>query len=76
MHVVSQPDAIADQQRVNLWQVTMEVARHSQQEVPQVQQDVPTKNSRTSGNGYKQAIADAQTNMPSGTPRMTRRLRR
>jgi len=40
MHVVSQPDPIADQRLVNLWQVTIEVARQRQQAVAQVHQDV------------------------------------
>ena len=43
MHVVSQPDPIADQRQVNLWQVTMEVARQRQQEVAQTHQDVPNE---------------------------------
>lgn len=41
MHVVSEPDPIADQRQVNLWQVTMEVARQRQQEVARAHQDVP-----------------------------------
>jgi hypothetical protein len=41
MHVVSQPDPIADQRQVNLWQVTIEVARQRQQEVAQAHQGVP-----------------------------------
>jgi hypothetical protein len=41
VHVVSQPDLIADQRRVNLWQVTVEVGRQRQQEVAQAHQDVP-----------------------------------
>jgi hypothetical protein len=41
MHVVSQPDPTADQRQVNLWQVTMEVARQREQEVAQAHQDVP-----------------------------------
>ena len=41
MHVVSQPDPIADQRRVNLWQVTMEFGRQCQQDVARTHQDVP-----------------------------------
>jgi hypothetical protein len=41
MHVVSQPDPIADQRLVNLWQVTIEVGRQRQQEVARTHQDVP-----------------------------------
>ena len=41
MHVVSQPDPIADQRQVNLWQVTMEVARQREREVAQAHRDVP-----------------------------------
>ena len=41
MHVVSQPDPIADQRQVNLWQVTMEVGRQRAQEVARTYQDVP-----------------------------------
>jgi hypothetical protein len=41
MHFVSQPDPIADQRPVNLWQVTMEVARQREQEVARAHQDVP-----------------------------------
>jgi hypothetical protein len=41
MHVVPQPDPIADQRQVNLWQVTMEVARQRQQEVARTHQDAP-----------------------------------
>jgi hypothetical protein len=40
MHVVSQPDLIADQRLVNLWQVAMEVGRQRQQEVARAHQDV------------------------------------
>jgi hypothetical protein len=41
MHVVSQPDPIADQRLVNLWQVTIEVGRQCRQEVARTHQDVP-----------------------------------
>ena len=40
MHVVSQPDPIADQRLVNLWQTTMEVGRQREQVVTQAHQDV------------------------------------